>query len=163
MAKIKIISYKDNRFLFIDDYLWMWDIPHERNLQADLAKKAFGDVLVVGYGFGIVAKFLEKNPKVKSITIVEKYKEVIDKIKKREKIYGNLIIGDFYKLPTNKKYDCVIGDIWPDIDARFLKEYVRFKNKAKKLLKKGGKILAWGQDYFEYLLRRRKKRKENHK
>jgi len=156
MPKIKIISYKNNRFLFIDGYLWMWDTLQERNLQKDLAKKAFGDVLVVGYGFGILQKFLKKNRKVKSITTVEKYKEIIDEMKKQGKIYGDIIICDFYKLQSKKKYDCVIGDIWPDIDKRFLKDYVKFKNKAKKLLKKEGKILAWGQDYFEYLLKRKR-------
>jgi hypothetical protein len=33
-----------------------------------------------------------------------------------------------------------------------LKDYVKFKNKSKKLLKKDGLLLAWGKDYFEFLL-----------
>jgi len=135
----------------------MWDIPQERALQKDLSKKAFGDVLVAGYGFGILPKFLIKNPKVKSVTTVEKYKEVINKIKRFDKIYGRIIIKDFYKMPETNKYDCVIGDIWPDIDAKFLKDYVKFKKKAQKLIKRNGKILAWGQDYFEYLVNIKRK------
>jgi hypothetical protein len=55
-----------------------------------------------------------------------------------------------------KKFDCVIGDIWPDIDAKFLKDYVKFKRKALRLLKKNGIILAWGMDFFEYLLKQKK-------
>lgn len=147
--------------MFIDDYLWMWDTPQERELQKQLADKAFGDVLVAGYGFGILIKFLTKNPKVKSITIVEKYKEVINKIKISKKEMERIIIKDFYNLPENKKFDCIIGDIWPDIDEKFLKDYLKFKSKAKKLLKKNGKILAWGKDFFEYLLH--KKRLSNFK
>ncbi|MEM4152632.1 MAG: hypothetical protein QXK80_00715 [Candidatus Pacearchaeota archaeon] len=77
-------------------------------------------------------------------------------MRKCDKIYGKVIISDFYDLPENQKFDCIIGDIWPDIDARFLKDYVKFKNKAQKLLKKNGKILAWGKDYFEFLLKKRK-------
>jgi len=142
--------------MFINDRLWMWDLPHEKKLQEDLAKQAFGDVLVAGYGFGIVTKFLLKNRKVKSVTSVEKYKEVIDKIKKLDKIYGNVVIANFYNLPEDRKFDCVIGDTWAEIDAKFLKDYIKFKEKAQKLLKKNGVILAWGKDYFEYLLRKKK-------
>lgn len=139
--------------MFINDYLWMWDTPQETKLQKELAQKAFGDVLVAGYGLGILPKFLIKNPKVKSVTTIEKYKEVIEKMKEFNKIYGKIIISDFYDFPENQKFDCIIGDIWPDIDAKFLKEYIKFKKKSQKLLKKNGEILAWGKDYFEYLLK----------
>jgi spermidine synthase len=135
----------------------MWDTPQERKLQKKLADEAFGDVLVAGYGFGILQKYLSQNPRVKSITTVEKYKEVIEKVSKHSPIVGKIIIGDFFDLPEDKKYDCVIGDIWPDIDEEFLEDYIKFKEKAQKLLKRDGKILAWGQDYFEYLLKTREK------
>jgi spermidine synthase len=134
----------------------MWDTPQERELQKDLAKQASGDVLVAGYGFGILTKFLLKNPKVKSVTTVEKYKEVIEKMREFGLIYGKIIMKDYYDLPEDKKYDYVIGDIWPDIDAKFLKDYIKFKNKAKKLLRSNGKILAWGKDFFEYLIKNKK-------
>jgi len=150
---IEILEFKGHKFMFIDDYLWMWDTPQERELEEKLAKNAFGDVLVAGYGLGIVAKYLTRNPNVKSITTVEKHKEIIEKMKEYDKIYGKVIIIDFYDLPENEKFDCVIGDIWPDIDTKFLKEYVRFKKKSQKLLKNNGKILAWGKDFFEYLLK----------
>ncbi|MBI4016022.1 MAG: hypothetical protein HY362_04885 [Candidatus Aenigmarchaeota archaeon] len=152
--KIQIFHHKSHRFMFIDDYLWMWDTPQEIELQQDMAKRAFGNVLVAGYGFGILQKFLIKNPKVKSVTTVEKYKEVIEQIGGGN-LHGKIIISDFYDLPENKKFDCIIGDIWPDIDVKFLQDYIKFRNKSKKLLKKNGKILAWGKDYFEFLLKRK--------
>ena len=122
----------------------------ERELQGKLAKQAYGDVLVAGYGFGLIVEALLKNPRVKSITSVEKCREVLDAV---GKTYGKVILWDFYDSPEDKKYDCVIGDIWQDIDPLFLKDYKKFKAKASKLLKKDGKILAWGQDFFEYLLK----------
>ncbi|MEM4703431.1 MAG: hypothetical protein QXP53_03045, partial [Candidatus Pacearchaeota archaeon] len=70
-------------------------------------------------------------------------------------IYGKIIISDFYDLSENQKFDCIIGDILPDIDAEFLKDYIKFKKKSQKLLKKNGKILAWGKDYFEFLLKKK--------
>ncbi len=154
---VEIHAIKNHKFMFLDNYLWMWDTPQEKEIQTALAKKAFGTVLVAGYGFGILPKFLNENPKVKSVTTVEKYKEIIRKMKEYGKTYGKVIISDFYNLPENQKFDCVIGDIWPDIDAKFLNDYVKFKNKAKKLLKRNGKILAWGKDFFEYLLEKQAK------
>lgn len=156
MPKVKVLRHKENKFLFINDDLWMWDTVRERELQKRLAERAYGNVLVAGYGFGLATRFLLENPKVKSVVTVEKYREVINAMKKIDKIYGDVIICDFYDFPEDKKFDCIVGDIWQDIDPQFLKDYVRFKNKAKKLLKKGGKILAWGEDFFEYLLQKEK-------
>lgn len=156
MVKIEIFQHKGIRFMFLDNYLWMWDTEQEKRLQQDLNKNAFGDVLVVGYGLGLLSKLLTKNPKVKSVTTVEIYEEIIEKMRKLDKIHGKIIISDFYDLVENQKFDCVIGDSWPDIDSRFLKDCTKFKRKAQKLLKKDGKILAWGKDYYEYLLTKSK-------
>ena len=150
--EIEIAQFRNHKFLFLDDYLWMWDIPQEQEIQKDIASQAFGEVLVAGYGFGIVNKYLFMNPRVESVTTVEKYKEVIDKMREFGEIHGEVIIGDFYDMPENKKYDCIVGDIAAEIDKKFLKDYLRFKMKAQKLVKPDGLILAWGRDYFEYLL-----------
>jgi len=158
MSNIEILRYKNHKFMFIDGRLWMWDTPEERELQKELGEQAFGDVLIAGYGFGILTEFSMKNPKVNSLTTVEKYQEVIEKMKEFSKIYGKIIIGDFYTLSENQKFDCIISDIWPDIDAKFLKDYVKFKKKAKKLLKRNGLILAYGKDFFEYLLKNKVKK-----
>lgn len=148
---------KGHKLLFLDDYLWMWDFPHEQELQRDIAQQAYGDVLVAGYGFGVVTKFALENPRVRSVTTVEKYQEVLDAVEEScGTLYGDVVVTDFYELPESQQYDCVIGDVWEEIDARFLDEYVRFKSKAQTLLKPGGSILGWGKDYFEYLLDQRR-------
>lgn len=152
MAKIEIVEIKNHRLLFLDECLWMWDFPNEQELQRDVVNQAFGEVLVAGYGFGIATKYLLENPKVKSVTSVEKYPEVIEKMRKFGEIYGKIIINDFFKLSEDKKYDCVVGDIWQEIDQRFVDNYRKFKEKAQKLVKPNGLILGWGKDYFEYLL-----------
>lgn len=152
MARVEILQHKGHRFMYLDDYLWMWDTPQEKALQQELANGAYGDVLVAGYGLGLLPEYLLKNPKVKSVTTVEKYQEVIDKMKEMSgQIFGEIIIGDFFDIDEGKKYDCVIGDIWPDIAAKFLNDYLKFKNKSLKVLKENGVILAWGKEFFEYL------------
>lgn len=151
---VEILQQKGNNFLWIDNYLWMWDIPVERKAQKKIAEKAFGDVLVAGYGLGIVQKYLSENNNVKSITTIEKLKEVIDKVKQiYGKTYGEIIVGDFYDGLMQGKFDCVIGDVWEDIVPESLEGYKRFKKRAQEFLKEKGKILAWGQEFFEYLIK----------
>jgi len=123
----------------------MWDIPVERRQQKSIADQAFGDVLVAGYGLGLVQHYLSRNPKVRSVTTVEKFPEVIGEVRRiYRRVYGDVIIADFYKYKTSKKYDCIIGDIWEDITERSLPKYNKFMKRAKLFVKPGGKILAWG-------------------
>lgn len=154
MAKIEILEHGKDRFLYIDRYLWMWNVQYERELQQDLAEQAHGDVLVAGYGFGIVQEFLAKNKNVTSITTVEKYSEVIDYCKKHDSpLHGEIVLKDFYDYaPKGRKFNCIIGDIWPDIAPKFLGNYIAFKEKALTLLKDNGLLLAWGKEFYEYML-----------
>ena len=64
--KVEILKQKGNYFLWIDDSLWMWDIESERKIQYGLTHEAYGDVLVAGYGLGIVQKYLRNNTNVTS-------------------------------------------------------------------------------------------------
>src|SRR3989344_1739483 len=119
MVKIEVLEHDADRFMYLDGYLWVWDVQLERELQQELAEQAYGNVLIAGYGFGIVQEYLAKNKKVTSITTVEKYSEVIDYCKRKE-IVGEIIFGDFYTISPSKEFDCVIGDICPDIAPKFL-------------------------------------------
>lgn len=151
---VEILQQKGHNFLWINDYLWMWDIPIERKAQKQIAEKAFGDVLVAGYGLGIVQKYLSENPNVTSITTIEISKEVIDKVKQiYGEVYGEIVLGDFYSDSIQDKFDCVIGDICEDILPEALEDYKKFKHKAQQLINSNGKILAWGQEFFEYLIK----------
>ena len=49
--KVELLKQKGHTFLWLDDYLWMWDIPIERKIQKSIANKAYGKVLVAGYVF----------------------------------------------------------------------------------------------------------------
>ncbi len=162
MNKVEILKQKGYHFLWVDDYLWMWDLPVEVEIQKDIAEEAFGDVLVAGYGLGIVQKFLLNNDKVNSVLTDEKHHGVVDACQRAfARIYGKIVICDFDDFPygwesswQGKKWDCVIGDIWPEIWDKYLDEYVEYRNHAQTLLREGGKILGWGVDYYEYLLQK---------
>ena|SRR3989344_8323000 len=151
--KVKILKQNGYNFLWIEDYLWMWDIPVEQEAQKRLASQAFGNVLVAGYGLGIAQKFLIRNPKVNSLLTIEINPDVIKECKRVfGEIYGEVEIADFLKYKGGK-FNCVIGDIWEDIVPESLEKYKEFKDKCKNLIKPDGKIIAWGQEFFEYLLK----------
>ena len=156
MSQVEILQQNGYNFLWIDGYLWMWDLPFEVEIQEDIASEAFGDVLVVGLGLGIVQKYLAKNKAVKNIDTVEKYLEVHTEYFAcfNKAVPGRIIFDDFYYLPeiSYQQWDCVIGDLWPEISNKYLDEYIKFKNHAQTLLREGGKILGWGVEYYEYLL-----------
>ena len=56
----------------------MQDTTHEYDEHQSLWDNATGDVLIGGLGIGFVNQKLIDNPNVTSVTIVEKYQEVID-------------------------------------------------------------------------------------
>jgi hypothetical protein len=149
---IEILEQKGYHFLWIDGYLWMWDIPEEVKDQKEIARMAFGDVLVAGYGLGVVQKQLLKNRRVKSVFSVEKFGEVIEECQRIFGIiYGDVKICNFYRFKTDRKFDCVIGDIWPDQARRHLALYLKFKERGQTFLKEDGIILGWGMDFLEHI------------
>ena len=156
MPRVEILEQNGYHFLWINNYLWMEDVPAEMEAQEELAAQASGDVLVVGYGLGIVQGFLSKNKAVGCIETVEKHREVqaayFEHFNKL--IVGHVIFNDFYALPDPpyQKWDYIIGDIWPEISSKHLQEYITFKNHAQIMLNKGGKVLGYGAEYYEYLL-----------
>jgi SAM-dependent methyltransferase len=74
--------------------------------------QAYGDVFVSGLGFGILALWLSKKPEVKSVTVVEISKDVIDLFKSINEVPGNVSIinADILSFETDKKYDCLLLD-----------------------------------------------------
>ena len=158
---VEILRMKGYNFLWIDDYLWMWDLPAEMEIQQELANQAYGDVLVVGCGLGVVQRMLYDNQAVnqRGLITIEKNPEVYDACwKKGIRVPGGHHVWDFFDVVYDREaegnvgFDCVIGDIWPEIAPEGLDMYKKFKTKAQEFLKPGGKILAWGQEFFEYLI-----------
>ena len=155
--RAEILEQNGYHFLWINNghgpELWMWDVPSEVDDQKEIAAQAYGDVLVVGYGMGVVQKLLSDNQSVASVTTIEISPEVIEECHRVfGQVHGQVVVGDFYVYDTDKRFDCVVGDIWIDQAGRNVDEYKQFKQKAASLLKPDGQVLGWGSDYFEYLI-----------
>lgn len=132
--------------LVLNGNLWMSDTPMERNTNLDFLMYANGDVLIFGLGIGLIVYPLLNDESIKSITVIENDKAVIDLIypflKKHDALNKLIVLeGDAFTynkhLPLVRKFDTIYFDIWVDIcldnyDSQKLLErtYRRFLNKS---------------------------------
>ena len=77
---------------------------------------AYGDVLITGLGFGMLATWLATKPEVTSIKVIEFHQEVIDLFTSTNTVDDKITIelGDAKNYATNDKFDCVFLDHFPD-------------------------------------------------
>jgi hypothetical protein len=115
--------------LWQKDEVWMLDAPSESNTIDPYAKKAHGNVLTFGLGIGYFAFMALLNPKVTSVTVIEKSPSVIAMFKQyilpqfpqKEKI--RIIEGDafdYFNETFIQAFDYVFTDIWKSGSDGFL-------------------------------------------
>ncbi len=101
--------------------IWMSLNPNEIETMKPFINKGKGHVLVLGLGMGYVPYMLSLKKEVKSITIIEKDKDVIELFSKliwpkfvnKEKI--KIIKDDAIKyVEKNHQYDYIFADLWHD-------------------------------------------------
>lgn len=125
-----------------------------------LARHAYGDVIVAGLGLGIIIHYLAHNPRVKSITVMEKNPAVIKLIKPYINKYKvNIIQKDYFKHLAEavlqayqgsppKKYDVCIADILTADEGTPPEErmVIGFKAKYIQAMSKliANKVYQWG-------------------
>jgi len=100
----------------------MSDTLHERRTNIEVVRRAEGDVLVAGFGIGMILVPMLLNPKVTSITVVEISPEVpgmvLPYLPNKEKL--SVIYADImeWEPPRGKKWDIIYFDIWDHISGR---------------------------------------------
>ena len=123
---------------------WMLITPNEIETMNDSIKDAFGNVLTYGLGLGYYQYMISNKDNVKSITIIEKDKKIIDlftkyilpQFKYKNKI--KIINEDALKYKYNNEYDYVFVDIWHDPS-----DGVKLYKQMKKLEKPNIKYSYW--------------------
>ncbi len=94
--------------------LWMTDLPEELNQIEEMLYnvKPQGRILVGGLGLGITAKRLTEITGVKSVTVVEKSKEVIKLCANGayETVCSDVM--EYITAPAPIPYDCFLLDTW---------------------------------------------------
>ena len=111
--------------LYQHNEVWMLDVPSEAETIDPIAKKAHGNVLTFGLGIGYFPFMAMLNSNVKSITVIEKSKSVIELFNQSLKpqfpntIPLTIIEGDafdYWKEDVLNQYDSVFVDIWKSND-----------------------------------------------
>lgn len=146
--------------LIVDNELMMSNTPMEKRTSSEFVVNSYGDVLICGLGIGLVIMPLLESERVKSITIIEKYQDVIDCVLPQIKKYDthnklNVICQDCFEFETKEKYDTIFIDIWGSIDSDIYKEeMLPLKRKYRKFLSAYGKenknIFVWAEKNARY-------------
>jgi spermidine synthase len=74
-------DFQEDTIILIDlqrHYVVMSDSNIEKEFNAEIVEKAYGDILLLGFGIGFILQPLMKKPEVTSITVIEAYQEVLD-------------------------------------------------------------------------------------
>ena len=136
--------------LLVNGYLWMMNDENEFLYIEEAVSKCKGNILIAGYGLGLLYERLKDYPN--KIDIVEISKDVVDKVGINLRLGDNLIIGDFLKYKFDKKYDTVLVDIWLDWSKEtYEKIYKPAIRKAREILNSDGMIWAWGEQEMQRL------------
>lgn len=148
----------DYMTLKVNNQLVMSDTDLEKSTNYRVVSKATGDVLIAGLGLGMILIPIVKKDSVKSITVIEKYQDVIDLVypqlkkclgKKADKII--IIQSDIFSWkPRNQKWDTIYFDIWPTLCTDNLSEMTTLHRKFASKLVKGGWMNSWGKEYLRY-------------
>jgi spermidine synthase len=112
---VSIVKNNTFYYLLVDNEQWMY-LDTSANIQLrefyssyDLAEN---NVLLSGWGFGILPQWIASKESVKSVTVVEKNKEVIDLFLLHNSINPKIkiVVSDIRKYHDNTFYDWAIFD-----------------------------------------------------
>lgn len=146
--------------LYVSGRLMMSDTSMEHRTNWQIGSRANGNVLIAGLGLGMVLTSILDKEEVKSVTVIEKYQDVIDLISpnyKSDKL--SIICADIFEWKPVKgtKYDVIYFDIWPDICTDNLDEISRLHNKFKFSLNRSNPnswMDSWCKEELKYYKRR---------
>jgi hypothetical protein len=116
------VIYNKERFTYLlynDGIQWMGFDRHSNKEIKEMYSSydlAYGNVLISGLGFGILALWLASKPEVKSITVAEVSEDVVGLFLKNNTLPDKIkiIVQDISKYTTKEKYDCIFLDHYED-------------------------------------------------
>lgn len=142
--------------LYVGSELMMSDTDAEWFSNQSVLYHANGDVLVAGLGLGMILHPLLQNPAVRSVTVVEKYTDVIALVAPSlESPKLTIVEGDIFTLPLPKgtTWDTIYFDIWPDITEDNLPEMTRLKRRFARRLRRSNPrawMACWRESEIRY-------------
>jgi hypothetical protein len=114
----------------------MSNTPMEQRTNYDFVERANGDVFIAGLGIGMIVLATQEKPEVKSITIIEKYSDIIELVGQQLPLNSKvkIIQGDVfeYEFPKGTKFDTIYFDIWNYVNSDVYEEMKQLKKKYRK-------------------------------
>ena len=144
----------------------MSDLYYERATCVEVVERAHGDVLVAGLGIGMILNPILRKEAVRSVTVIEKYPDVVDLVlptlPASEKL--KVLLDDIYtwKPRQGKCYDVIWFDIWPDIEATRLPEMARLHRRFRRYLNRANPA-CWMESWHRQETRRMARQQRNAK
>ncbi len=136
--------------LVVGGELMMTDTPMEQRTNYELIRRAKGEVLIAGLGVGMVLEPLLANPKVTSILVIEKFKDVIDLVapafkEAMDEERLHIINEDIFKFRPQDEWawDTIYFDIWPTVCGDNLPGMKQHHTAFKFHLADGGWMSSW--------------------
>ncbi|QOR55576.1 MAG: hypothetical protein UMS36scaffold28_66 [Phage 59_13] len=148
---------------------WMSDCYQEMFTLAPAIDRAYGDVLIGGLGIGYSFQKMFRKPEVRSITVVEKSRDVMrlvwpyiqrwadlaDPAKSKRVLCLRRDLYEYLKRQPvvsapKQRYDFASLDIWTSTGERDHERHVQpLRKLAQRVMKPGGKIHCWGEETME--------------
>lgn len=141
--------------LWVDGVLMMSDTHMERYTNQFFIDNAHGDVMIAGLGVGLILNALEnkvQSGEINSITVYEKYQDVIDLVLPKYKhLPIKVICQDIleYRPPKEETYDTIYFDIWPRISKSNLQQIKILHNRWKFRKRENGYMDSWMKSYIQ--------------
>ena len=158
--------------LHVHGSLMMSDTYEEQRTNYDLVRRAEGDVLIAGLGIGMVLRAVLAKPEVKTVLVVEKYKDVIDLvlphfrkgIPKSHAKKLSVACEDIFTMDLNKavywqatgslkKWDVIYFDIWAAANIP-LDESTKLKRRFARRKQGVAWMKSWNEEYSRRMSRR---------
>jgi len=142
----------------------MSDFHYERATCVEVVERAHGNVLIAGLGLGMILHPILKNESVRSVTVIEKYQDVVDLVlptlPASEKL--TVLLDDIYtwKPTLGRRYDVIWFDIWPDIEVTRLPEMAQLHRRFWRYLNRANPecwMESWHRQETRRVARRRPK------
>jgi len=159
-GEVDVYKYEGDLYLDIGPGHNLWATGSEiKEYRHQLRKHPRGDCLEVGLGLGIVSNYILALPNVKSLTTIEKNKDVIEVYRQLLVLYEDpgdikhdIIVGDvidvFPRLIKMKKaFDFILFDHYSLIDEDTIADLYNLVPMAERILKPGGRIMGWFDPY----------------
>lgn len=136
--------------LYVGGELMMSDTQMEKTSNYEVVRRARGAVFIAGLGIGLILAPILANPAVTSVTVVEKYAEVIQlvepalrKLPGAEKL--TIINADIleWRPPKGQTWDTLYFDIWPNICMDNLEEMATLHRRFARRKNPGGWMDSW--------------------